>query len=94
MVQPCYQCQVVGSDSFGASSFYYDLIFTGQIPLALNHYWYWGGHCASLQLYAIAKLTSSEPYMHGLITTWAYYVALWAYYGCTHVSPEVLNFLR
>ena len=32
--------------------------------------------------------------MHGLITTLVYYGVLWAYYGCTNVSPEILNFLN
>ena len=38
-LQPCHQCQVVGSDFWC----YYGLIFKGCVPLTLNHYWYQKG---------------------------------------------------
>ena len=51
--------------TFGTISFYYDLIFKGHVPLALNHYWIKGGMVIMLLVIVTvhSRLTSSKPYI-------------------------------
>ena len=41
--------------TFGAISFYYDLIFNGRVPLTLDHYWYQKGYGNCASTYIILK---------------------------------------
>ena len=70
--------------TFGAISFHYDQIFKGNVPFTLDHYWYQKGVWSLY--FIVAFKTDKERTIHGPITTQAYY-------GCTNISPEILNFL-